>query len=158
MRRRSQAPKARPYQDFIVETLDDEVLVYDQLAHQAHCLSRAAAAVWQACDGRRERAALEQVLREAGSQDDVDAVLAHLERARLLVARPKATVDTRRRAFVSQAAVAAGVVVASPVVFSIVAPSVAEAASVCGFKGQPCCQPGNKCKASLKCNAVKVCN
>jgi hypothetical protein len=36
----------------IVKKLRDEVLVYDLDRDKAHCLNRAAAAVWQCCDGR----------------------------------------------------------------------------------------------------------
>jgi hypothetical protein len=37
----------------VVEELDGEVLVYDTERDRAHCLNGLAAAVWNACDGRR---------------------------------------------------------------------------------------------------------
>ena len=38
--------------DLLVESILDELLVYDTRSHRAHCLSAVAAAVWQACDGQ----------------------------------------------------------------------------------------------------------
>jgi hypothetical protein len=45
-------PLARS-ENLVVETLGDELLVYDQVTNQAHCLGAAAAQVWEACDGER---------------------------------------------------------------------------------------------------------
>jgi hypothetical protein len=36
----------------VVQTLADEVLVYDLERHKAHCLNHAAALIWKHCDGR----------------------------------------------------------------------------------------------------------
>jgi hypothetical protein len=43
-------PKARSA-ELYVEELDNELLIYDQFANRAHCLSSTAAQVWRACDG-----------------------------------------------------------------------------------------------------------
>jgi hypothetical protein len=143
-----EAIQARPLDAFIIEALADEVLVYDRGQQRAHCLSRAAAELWRACDGMRTRAELAAILEASDPSEDLDRVLLALATAGLLERRE--AVDTGRRAFVGRAVVAAGVL-ASPVVFSIVAPSVAEAASVCGTVGAPCCT-GDKCNPPLKCN------
>ena len=45
-------PQARQ-EGLIVQELSEEVLVYDQQRHQAHCLNQTAAVVWRQCDGRR---------------------------------------------------------------------------------------------------------
>ena len=43
-------PKARTEQ-LISERIDDELVIYDQLNHVAHCLSHDAVLVWEHCDG-----------------------------------------------------------------------------------------------------------
>jgi hypothetical protein len=82
--------------------------------------------------------------------------LAQLETAGLIrpAARPARKIDRSRRAFFRTNAVAAGVVLASPVLFSIIAPSVAEAAS-CGKKNQPCCATGGT--GGDGCDLPRVC-
>ena len=129
-------PRARPATEFLVEELAGEVLVYDLTAHRAHCLTPAVARVWRLCDGRTSVVAAEQAL--ADGADSLADVLAQLEKADLVRAsRP--TINRSRRALVHKGAMAAGLVLASPIIFSIVAPSVAEATSTCGTKGNDCC-------------------
>jgi hypothetical protein len=143
MGREHALPMARPSSEFIFEELADEVLVYDQVSHQAHCLPTLAAKIWRMCDGVTPRGRAEQVL--AGTLS-LDAVLEQLTRAGLVrVSRaPRERIDRTRRAMFSKTAFVAAAVIASPIVYSIVAPSVAEAASLCGAKTQVCCA-GNKC-------------
>src|SRR3954447_2898920 len=50
-------PMARR-QDLIVQEVEDEVLVYDEMTAQAHCLNLEAARVWHACDGQKTEDAL----------------------------------------------------------------------------------------------------
>ena len=50
--RESLVPKAR-HNDLVVQELGDEVLVYDLKLHQAHCLNRTAALIWEHCDGKQ---------------------------------------------------------------------------------------------------------
>lgn len=150
-------PTARPQTEFIVERLPDEVLVYDQARHQAHCLSLAADLVWNLCDGKRSVDEAQAALVGHGHGDGVAGIVAQLVSIGLahpVVQQPhrklRDGVSKSRRDLLIRGAVAAGVVVASPVIFSIVAPSVAEAASACGAKTQLCCT-GNICNAGLKC-------
>ncbi len=148
-------PTARPAAEFIVETLTDEVLVYDQVLHHAHCLTPSAALVWRLCDGKTSPARAQAALAAAGHDDDVQSVVQQLVTIGIVRLstptrrRSGRQVDHSRRQLLARAAIA-GVVVASPVVFSIVAPSVAEAASNCGAKTQVCCA-GNTCNAGGKC-------
>jgi len=154
MRRVRVLPKARASTDFLVEELGDEVLVYDQQSHRAHCLSPEAAALWRICDGVRSFEEATTTLRGLPSGTTLEGLLSQLEQAGLVVS-PKPRINRSRRALIGKAAVAAGVVLASPVIFSIVAPSVAKAAS-CGTKGLPCCA-NNTCdgQANSK-NCVKA--
>lgn len=148
-------PRRRPASEFIVEVLPDETLIYDRSSHRAHCLSPAAAFVWERCDGVTTRGDAERALTSSGLRESLDGVLAQLASAALLMQpapTSRLTVNGSRRQLLSRGAVVAGVVLASPVVFSIVAPSVAEAASVgCGKIGQPCCLPANSCNPPLSC-------
>ena len=76
-------PRAR--QDgLLVDTVGEELLIYDQNSHTAHCLSPIAACVWRHCDGERDVTALAQLtgasenlvadaLRELREKDLVDA-------------------------------------------------------------------------------------
>ena len=45
------APRARR-DDLVIQEALDEALIYDTRAHQAHCLSPVAAAIWRASDGQ----------------------------------------------------------------------------------------------------------
>ena len=54
---RSKKPLARS-EELVIEELGDELLVYDESTHRAHCLSATAARVWRACDGQRTPDAL----------------------------------------------------------------------------------------------------
>jgi hypothetical protein len=63
-------PLARS-EELVVEELGDELLVYDETSHRAHCLGSTAARVWRACDG----------------ETTVDALSARLDLDREMVAR-----------------------------------------------------------------------
>ena len=125
-------PLARP--DTIVSELDDEALLYDFETHGAHCVTRAAFRVYQLCDGRRTLRAIASELARRGPAMP-EALIAQavdeLTAAGLLYAAPaRRSVDLSRRTAMKQMALTAGLSVAVPMVWSIVAPSVAEAASV----------------------------
>jgi len=49
--RNSEYPCARK-EDLVVERLENEILVYDQIHHKAHCLDPNVAHVWRECDGK----------------------------------------------------------------------------------------------------------
>jgi hypothetical protein len=157
MGREQALPMARPASEFIVEELADEVLVYDQVSHQAHCLPMMAAQIWRMCDGVTSRGAAEKRL--AGTMS-LDAVLEQLTRTGLVCAprRPRERINRTRRAMFSKTAIVAAAVIASPIVYSIVAPSVAEAASVCGGHGQPCCATPQECVAGPKTCLSGICS
>lgn len=75
-------PRARQ-EGLLKEELDEEILIYDQNTHTAHCLSSIAVCVWRHCDGKRgvsELAGLAEIseslvavaLRELGEKDLLD--------------------------------------------------------------------------------------
>lgn len=116
----------------VVRELADETLVYDQTNHQAHCLNPTAGFVWRRCDGRTDVAALAALLaQEFGlprAEEAVALALAQLGKARLLQEVPGKDTAARcsRRDLVRKLGAAAVLV---PAVMTIVAPSVAMAAS-----------------------------
>jgi hypothetical protein len=79
-------PRAR--QDGLLEeTVGEELLLYDQESHTAHCLSPIAACVWRHCDGERDIAELAR-LAEASESLVADA-LHELREKDLLDAEPE---------------------------------------------------------------------
>ena len=126
-------PLARP--DTIVSELDDEALIYDFESHRAHCVSKVAFRVYQLCDGRRTlRVITAELARRGAVVPEVVVAQAVDEFAAaglLLVAPAGRAVNFSRRNAMKKMALTAGMAVAVPMVWSIVAPSVAEAASKC---------------------------
>jgi hypothetical protein len=112
-------PRAR--QDGLLEeAVGDELLLYDQESHTAHCLSPVAACVWRYCDGEHDLAELAVL---AGVDEELVAgALYELREKDLLVAEPalmQSTIpgESRREAIVRVgrygAAAAAGSMVVS---------------------------------------------
>src|SRR5829696_6801417 len=92
-----------------VETLGDEVCVYDWQRKEVHALNPTAARVWQQCDGRTSLAQIAATLQAELQVPDAEAqelawlTLAQLEKAHLLdtaVARPAQHKLLPRRAFI----------------------------------------------------------
>ncbi len=79
-------PRAR--QDGLLEeTVGEELLLYDQDSHTAHCLSPIAACVWRHCDGERDLTDLAVL---AGASEDLVADTVHeLREKDLLEAEPR---------------------------------------------------------------------
>lgn len=157
-------PRART--DLARSDVRDELVVYDFGRHQARCLNATAAAVFKRCDGTRTP---EQIAGELGCDEEVVwMALAQLDEGALLeVPAARRRVDLGRRALLKKMAVTAGLSIALPTVWSIVAPTPAYAASTpvqcippnaCmgGQMGQCCnnggmaavCQPNGTCGGS----------
>lgn len=134
-------PKARK-SGLIVEKLEDEVLVYDLDTHKAHCLNRAAALVWNYCDGRKTA---DEIARLLGTQAEVVfteeivlLALGQLERLSLLeksFEMPERAVIMSRRELGRKLGLAS--IAALPLILSIPAPVAAQAVSCAGL-GSPC--------------------
>ena len=123
------------HEELVVQELSDEVLVYDLKSHQAHCLNRTAAFVWNHCDGETtadEIAKLmEQEWRTPVNSDAIWFALDKLGKADLLQERvnmPEAKTGLSRRSAVRRLGL--GAMLAVPVVMSIVSPVAAQASSV----------------------------
>ena len=152
--RDSGKPLARS-EDLIVETVGDEVLVYDSRVDRAHCLSPEAARVWELCNGEHRS---DDLAASAGlERDRVESALAELALCDLLEAAPVASGHTRRELTVWTAK-ATATAAAVPMIISVAAPTPAQAATLTfcltfsdndcgganGCSGQPgccCCTP-----------------
>jgi Coenzyme PQQ synthesis protein D (PqqD) len=140
-------PRART-EDIVVQTLPDEVLVYDLKRHEAHCLNPTAALVWKHCDGQTTAAQLAQILQQAMRVPVPEEVvwlgLQQLHKARLLTERehtPASEDRISRREVVRRLGWATAA--ALPLVTSIVTPTASEAAS--------CLASGAACTTGAQC-------
>src|ERR1044071_8009158 len=149
----SQVIPAARQEGLIVQELSDEVLVYDQQRHKAHCLNQTAAIVWRQCDGQR---GAQEVARRASAElgatvgeEMVWLAVEELGKRGLLKERQRLGVGgASRREMMKRLGV--GAAVALPLVTTIIAPEAAEAAN-CIPSGQAC-TTGPQC-CSLLCNS-----
>ncbi len=124
-------PRAR--QDgLLVDTIGEELLLYDQDSHTAHCLSPIAACVWQHCDGERDVTELAEL---AGVSEDLIADALHeLREKDLLAAEPALTQSTvpgvSRREAIGRVARYGAAATAGSMIVSATAATPAMASSV----------------------------
>lgn len=139
---RSRKPLARS-EELVIEELGDELLVYDESTHRAHCLSATAARVWRACDGQRTPDALcAELGLDAGS---VSGALAELADCQLFDTGPRLQGGNglSRRDFGVKAAKVGAVAASAPLVWSVAVPPAAGAITptpaVCaGYNNKSC--------------------
>src|SRR5580704_20611 len=81
-------PRARR-DGLLEETLGEELLLYDQNSHTAHCLSPVVACLWRHCDGERDVTELAELA--GASKDLVAGALHELREKDLLAAEPALT-------------------------------------------------------------------
>jgi len=110
----------------VTERVDDDLVVYDQESHEAHCLSGAAVLVWECCDGSRSA---EDISRELALQPElVERALSELSRCRLLDEGPFAVHNYSRREAAVKFAKVGGAAFTAPLIYSVViAPALAAA-------------------------------
>ena len=155
----SYAPKARQ-EDLVIEGLGDETLVYDMGSHQAHCLNRTAALVWNRCNGKATVSemsiALEKELHIPVNSNVVWLALEQLGKAKLLSDHLPGSVSQQamtRRAIIRK--IGLGAAVALPLVTSILAPTTAEAVT-CTARGGSCLSDGQCCSGTC-CTTAGAC-
>jgi hypothetical protein len=111
-------PRARQ-DDLLEETVGEELLLYDQESHTAHCLSPIAACIWRHCDGEHNATELAEL---AGASEDLVADALHeLREKDLLAAEPQLMQSTipgisRREAIVRVARYGAAATAGSMIV------------------------------------------
>ena len=115
----------------IEETLGEELLLYDQNRHTAHCLSPIAASVWRHCDGERDMTELAELT--GASESLVADALHELRKRDLLDAEPTLVQSPgpgiSRREAVGKIVGYGATAVAAPLVVSATAATPAMAAS-----------------------------
>jgi hypothetical protein len=149
-------PRAR--QDgLLVDAVGEELLLYDQNSHTAHCLSPIAACVWRHCDGKRDVTELAEL---AGVSEGlvVDA-LHELREKELLDAEPHVMQSTvpgiSRREAIGRVAGYGAAAASVPLIVSATAatPAMAssgEGTSVCKSGFSTCCKCETEaCKTGL---------
>jgi hypothetical protein len=156
--------------ELVVEEVGEELLVYDQTNECAHSLGVAAARVWRACDGERSEKALSAELDM--DADTVARALKELDECNLLDNGQKLTGMTRREATLKSAKLGAAAV-SAPLIYSILAPVPALAATQqyclalgctdgcgeCHQAGCACCGPGgNEDKICTQDCSSEFCN
>jgi hypothetical protein len=129
-------PRARSNK-LICEEIDGELVIYDQLTDRITQLNHSAAVVWRACDGNRSLAELlafvQPTLGELADEDVVQVALDYLTDSDLLEAgvparTPLARRQSRRR-FIQRAGTVGIAATLLPVVYSLAAPTPADAGS-----------------------------
>jgi hypothetical protein len=145
-------PRAR--QDGLLEErVGEELLLYDQETHTAHCLSPIAASVWRHCDGEHDLAELAVI---AGvSEDLIASALYELRQKELLDTEPALTQSTipgesRREAIVRTARYGAAAAAGSMIV-SATAATPAMASSIVWEITEV-----EETKTSLKCSGTST--
>jgi hypothetical protein len=151
-RREQKVPEART-EGLVVQHLTDEVLVYDQDRHKAHCLNHTAALVWNQCDGRSSIAEIAKKL-TGQTKTEVEAevvwlAVEQLSKTHLLKGRVVAEKGAMSRREVMRR-IGIGAAVGLPIVTSIVAPTASKAAN-CRLAGAACTASAQCC--SGLCNA-----
>jgi hypothetical protein len=162
-------PKARK-RELIIETIDDETLVYDLRTDRAHCLNRSASLVWRYCDGKTPVPKIARKLAAATGAppggDLVHLALHSLRKANLIDEKSFDGGEVQRvsrRELIKTFGKAAAITL--PLVTSIVAPEAAQAASCvpkawCGkFRtdGRCCCKLGPCNEAKGTCAKSGAC-
>jgi hypothetical protein len=149
-------------QGLLITPLEDEVLVYDLERHRAHCLNRAAAFVFERCDGEASVRELAGAFHEAGLGPAEEAVvwlaLERLDKAKLLatpLGDARGASRLSRRELIRRAAVLTGLLL--PAVTSVLAPTPAEAAATCvsNCSGKPF---GTPCSSTAPANCLCTCD
>ncbi|MFN0124890.1 MAG: PqqD family protein [Blastocatellia bacterium] len=156
---RQATPRARR-QGLVVREIADEILVYDLERHEACCLNRTAALVWNACDGRKSIGDLGRLLAaETGTpapEEIVWLALRQLEQKHLLaetITGHGHGSGVSRRALLRRAGLAA--TIALPVIASMVAPTAAQAASC--LEDGAMCTDSAECCVGLECGGMMTC-
>jgi hypothetical protein len=141
-------PRARR-DGLLEEATGDELLLYDQDSHTAHCLSPAAASVWSLCDGEHDIAELATL---AGLSASLVADALHeLREKDLLDAEPTLMPITLAGESRREAIVRAGRYGAAAVGGAMVVSATAATPAMASSEELKCCQCLTKAKVPCGC-------
>lgn len=155
-------PQSRTEQ-LVIQEMTDETLVYDLDRHKAHCLNRAASAVWSRCDGKTTISQMAKILhRDLSIPADETVVmlaLSQLEKAKLLdgpVQRSFTGTTPARREVIKRMGLIGGAALLLPVITSIVAPTAVSAATCLASKAT-CTTSAECCSGVCLSKAPRTC-
>jgi hypothetical protein len=138
-------PRARE-DGLLEEAVGEELLIYDQGSHTAHCLSPIAASVWRHCDGEHDLKGLARLV--AASEESVADALHELGEKDLLDCEPQLIQSTSsgisRREAIGRVARYGVAAAAGPMIVSATAatPAMASSGGGCGGgEGQVLTEP-----------------
>lgn len=152
-------PQSRK-ENIVVQSAQDETLVYDLKADKALLLNKTSAYIWNLCDGTKDVAQLSALLAEEFQQtNDETLVLLAIEQLKmnnLLADAADISIsfagNSRREAIRK---IGLGSLVALPMISALLAPTAARAASTCAGDFQSCTIDNNT--QSNCCNADRRC-
>lgn len=137
----------------LVRELAEEVVVYDEEGHRAHCLNQTAAIVWQNCDGKTTVSGIAERVGERLSAPVSDEVvwlaldqLAEFDLLARGAERPEPPDTISRRKMLRRLGLAAAV--SLPLITSIVSPTAAQAQSCIACDESTPCPAGQGCIAN----------
>lgn len=142
--------------DLAVQTIDQQVLVYDFRTNKAYCLNQTSSMIWNLCNGKNSiteiAGQLSRNLKEPVTEDVVRLALDDFKKENLLQENERFATDFNglsRRQVIRKIGLAS--MIALPVIYSIVAPSAANAQSGGARLGAAC---GSGCAAGLACRNI----
>ena len=140
----------------IARTIGDELLLFDEETSTAHCLNGIAGEMWMACQRRSSAAAVTEFLRPRWPDIEEEVVWASLSKLAGAGLLEETTVleniSTGRRELIRKLGFAAAV--ALPIaITSVLIPTAAAAASLCGHLLSPCGESKPPCCSGLHCLA-----
>ena len=157
-------PMARK-EGLVVQSVDEEILVYDLETNKAFCLNSTSKAIWNACDGEHTISEIARVvedrLNEKVETKVVRFALDQLEKEGLVTGySPEKGNQVTRRAAIQRLALSSAV--ALPVVASLIAPPAYMAQSGCvpaamNPPGCPCTMPSD-CTSSCGMTTPGICD
>jgi len=143
----------------LTRPFDDELIVYDAQTHEAHCLNRTAAMVWQECDGETTVQDIAKKLQDK-LQSEADAVVMlavlRLHKAGLLEKSDALLAEGElwnRRDLLKRIRMVA--IVAIPIVTSMLVPTPARAAS-CFPLLHSCTTPSQCCSGHCGLSGINL--
>ncbi len=148
-------------ENFVVQDLNDEVLIYDLTKNKAFCLNQTSAIVYQSCDGETTLAELQS--KSGFPQDLIHLTLSELERNKFIEISSDYVSSLNgmlRREAVKKVGLAT--MIALPIITSVSAPSAANAASTCSNLFESCvpdnlrqsnCCDGDRCGETNFCTS-----
>ncbi len=125
-------PQART-EGVVAERVGDELVVYDHQSQMGHCLSATAASVWDRCDGSLFPAEIAAALTLEPTV--VERAIDELRESGLLEDWPAVEGGYSRREAAVKFARVGGAALMAPLIYSVVIPHAAAAASACITNG-----------------------